>query len=43
MQEATRALLSTSPSNPRVEAEPGTAQPENYVTIVDQVIAPAIG
>jgi hypothetical protein len=26
-----------------VEAERGTAQPENYVTIVDQVIAPAIG
>jgi CubicO group peptidase (beta-lactamase class C family) len=36
-------VLSTSPSDPTVAAEPGTAQPENYVHMVDQLIAPAIG
>jgi CubicO group peptidase (beta-lactamase class C family) len=35
-------VLSTSPSDPRVAAEPGTAQVENYVHMVDQLIAPAI-
>jgi CubicO group peptidase (beta-lactamase class C family) len=36
-------VLSTSPSDPRSEAEPGTAQATDYVTIVDTLIAPIIG
>jgi CubicO group peptidase (beta-lactamase class C family) len=35
--------LSASPSDPRTEAEPGTAQGTDYVTLVDTLIAPIIG
>jgi CubicO group peptidase (beta-lactamase class C family) len=35
-------VLSASPTDPLEEAEAGTAQPEDYVTLVDRVIIPAL-
>jgi CubicO group peptidase (beta-lactamase class C family) len=34
-------VLSASPGDPTIEAEPGTAQARDYMAIVDQLIAPA--